>query len=468
LNGREVAEVRFSKLERTKRVDSEFYQKENLAIDDLLKGLRHESIPDVAFVSDGNHFAISDSFQDKGVPYYRGQDITNQFFVEQSSPIFIDKQTFNEKHMIRSHLKRNDVLLSIVGTVGSVALFSQEINATCSCKIAILRPKQIIPEYLATFLSSKFGQNQIKKFVRGAVQTGFLLEDTDQINVVLFSDDFQREIENLVKQAHVKLEESRALYAAAEHLLLDELGLRLFAPSTENTTIKSFRESFLQTGRLDADYYQPKYDEIERIISGFNSVELRNLITDYSTGYPFDSKSYVNEGFNLIRINNIRRGYLDLSSAANIALEDLKLSPKDIVKENDLLLSMSGTIGNCCKVPPNTQGIINQRILRFNVDGIDKDTLVLVINSIIGTMQLERIGTGGVQTNISSNDIFKIKIPGINADLQNQISNKVEQSASKRDQSKRLLETAKRAVEMAIEEDEQAALEWTRQSGNHS
>jgi restriction endonuclease S subunit len=59
----------------------------------------------------------------------------------------------------------NDILLSIVGTIGKIAIVTTNDKATCSCKLAILRPKNSISsELLSIFLISKYGQNQIQKF----------------------------------------------------------------------------------------------------------------------------------------------------------------------------------------------------------------------------------------------------------------------------------------------------------------
>ena len=94
--------------------------------------------------------------------------------------------------MWRSHLKKGDVLLSIVGTIGSLATVSSSAQATCSCKLAILRPKKIADsDVIALFLRCKYGQNQIKKFTRGAVQMGLILEDMEQIVIPEFQDEFK-------------------------------------------------------------------------------------------------------------------------------------------------------------------------------------------------------------------------------------------------------------------------------------
>lgn len=106
---------------------------------EILKGIPHLSLTDKVKVSDGNHMSISEKFLLNGIPYYRGQDVKS-FFIEDSTPICIDEQTFNNTYMKRSHLEYGDILLSIVGTIGSVSLVSTQNKSTCSCKLAILRP----------------------------------------------------------------------------------------------------------------------------------------------------------------------------------------------------------------------------------------------------------------------------------------------------------------------------------------
>jgi restriction endonuclease S subunit len=121
---------------------------------------------------------------------------------------------------------------------------------------------------------------------------------------------------------------------------------------------------------------------------------------------------------------------------------------------------MSGTIGNCCKIEKNINAIINQRILKLSIKDYEQDTLCLIINSIVCKMQLEKIGTGGVQTNISPKDIFNIVIPILPIATQTQISSKIQQSFELKNQSKNLLDIAKQAVEMAIEQNEDIAMDW--------
>ena len=61
---------------------------------------------------------------------------------------------------------------------------------------------------------------------------------------------------------------------------------------------------------------------------------------------------------------------------------------------------------------------------------------------------------------IVDDDILNLPIPILPKEKQAQIQQKVIESFDLRKKSKHLLECAKRAVEIAIEQDEQKAIDW--------
>ena len=60
-------------------------------------------------------------------------------------------------------------------------------------------------------------------------------------------------------------------------------------------------------------------------------------------------------------------------------------------------------------------------------------------------------------------EIEKVVIPVLDMDKQIEISDKVKESFTLRKKSKQLLEDAKRAVEIAIEQDEDIAVQWLKE-----
>jgi len=219
----------------------------------------------------------------------------------------------------------------------------------------------------------------------------------------------------------------------------------------------------MEAGRMDAEYFQPKYAKFIEHLQNYKNgtTTLGEVTKNYSTGYPFSTDDYIENGnLPLIRINNIKNAHLDLSNAVFLPEGHENISQKDIAKENDILISMSGSIGLSCKIDKNINAMVNQRILKIEIQDFEHDVLVLILNSNIAYTQLKRICTGGVQVNISATDILNIIIPIIPQTLQKQIAEKIQQSHALRKEAKRLLEVAKKAVEMAIEQNEEEAMAW--------
>jgi restriction endonuclease S subunit len=84
--------------------------------------------------------------------------------------------------------------------------------------------------------------------------------------------------------------------------------------------------------------------------------------------------------------------------------------------------------------------------------------LTLVLNSMLVQMQAERDSGGSIILHWRINEIEKVVIPLIDYNKQKQIAELIEESFHLKKQSEQLLETAKRAVEIAIEQDETAAM----------
>ncbi len=459
MKGLEVSEVKLSELERTSRIDSEFYKKENLNIQKLLEKSDSKPLTDFIYVSDGNHMSISDNFCEKGVPYYRGQDI-HDFFIENANPICIPESVFKMPTMLRSHLQKNDVLLSIVGTIGGVSLVNTNANATCSCKLAILRPKaRCNADTIALFLQSKYGQNQIKKFIRGAVQMGFILEDVNQINIPNFSTDFQSKIESLVKSAHEKLSRSKSLYAQAEDTLLCELGLKDWQPKNEAVSIKTFSD-FDSSGRLDAEFYQSKYDELFEKLSKFPQIKIKDVInypvSSGSTPKAGDSEYYSDEktGIPFLRAVDIIQSRIDLNDLMYIKPKvHTGLLKRTQLHKGDVLFSIAGTVGRCGIFDYDFEANINQAIaiLRFDESVVKHLYVIQFFNSKIGQLVIEKYARQGLQTNLNLEELSNLPIPILPQETQKQIAELIQTSFALRQESKQLLESAKLAVEAEIE-----------------
>ena len=444
------------------RIDNEFFQKQYLATYRTIKRMKYTTISEIIscltdFHANGSYETIAKNFELLDEPDFaymvRSTDLEAQDF--ETNVKYVSKHTYD--FLSKSKVYGGELLINKIGTPGKTYIMpnlNRPVSLGMNLFLLRIKPNHNINEYfLWAFFNSKFGQNIIKRKVNGTVPLTIDKEAIKSLYVPIIDINIQNLISELILKSQEKLIESKNIYKQAEELLLEAIGLKDFKPNEKGTNIKSFKESFLATGRLDAEYYQVKYEEIIDVVknfkNGFANFDL--FIDGYSTGYPYKSETYINEnGIPLVRINNLTKEGLNLSNAIHIPKEDLNLSKKDIAQENDILISMSGTIGLSCVVREKNKVVVNQRIMKITSKNYNPHVLSMLLNSIVGKYQLDRIGTGGVQTNISSNDIKNIIIPIIDYKIQQHISELIEESFYLRGESERLLGEAKDVVEREI------------------
>jgi type I restriction enzyme, S subunit len=130
---------------------------------------------------------------------------------------------------------------------------------------------------VVVYLNSKYGREEINKHSMQGNQSNFSLAKFKELKFPLFSTDFNNVIDKVVYLAFDNLQNSKHLYAEAENILLEELGLNNWQPTFKSNNTKTLKESLLSSGRMDAEYYQRKYDEVEFKITnykgGFDSVK---------------------------------------------------------------------------------------------------------------------------------------------------------------------------------------------------
>ncbi|MCP4109303.1 MAG: N-6 DNA methylase [Desulfobacteraceae bacterium] len=450
------------------RFDSNYFQKEFLKDEYLIRNKRYDKLKNLSTdIKSFGAYSLNNQveYTEEGIPFIRGVDMKNGT-VNFDNIIYINEMA--HKLLWKSEIKPEMVLLSMSGTIGDVAIASKnwKYPVNSSQDIAKIDTNWLInPYFLYSFLLSKFGQNYLKREARGSVQQHVFLSQIEQLEIPISDISFVLQTENIVKLAHSKLEESKITYAAAENLLLEALDLKNFQPSHKNFNIKSFKDSFLNSGRLDSEYYQLKYEDF------FNSLLYNakiknwkiNRIEGISAPLKYGSSTklkYIEDGVPFLRIADLTGNVFEPKSLKYVSVQDALLEKSATVKTNDVLISRSGTLGLSVIIPEFlNDSIYGSYFIRArpNQQKINPRYLTLYLNSMAGKIQVEQANTGGVQTNLTIPVIENLKIITPPFEIQNQIVEKVQESLRLRQQSDHLLEIAKQAVETAIEKGESEA-----------
>jgi hypothetical protein len=244
-------------------------------------------------------------------------------------------------------------------------------------------------------------------------------------------------------------------YAKAEDLLLAELGLKDWQPTEETVAVKSFAESFLSSGRFDAEYYQPKQQKVMAIMRQ-SGLCIGDVVSLAKRKFQPEKEG----SFNYIEIGNLSgEGF---ANSEVVAMEEAPSRAQWIVKTNDVITSTVRPIRRLSALiePEQNNYICSSGFAVLKPTQIEPEVLLVYLRSPIVCEILDLHTTASMYPAISTEDLLNIPITLPEKTTRQKIAGKVRESRKAREQSKQLLEIAKTGVERAIETDEATATIW--------
>ena len=251
--------------------------------------------------------------------------------------------------------------------------------------------------YLMTFVVYSDGQHQILRSIRGGGQTGLILPDIRRLRIARLNGNFESEIDALVHEGHLRMTESKEVYHKGQIFLLSELGLANWQPQHQLTFVKYYSDTE-RAGRIDADYFQPKYEEVVNAIKscpgGWDRLE--NLVTVQKC-VEVGSDAYLDAGVPFVRVSNLSP--FEISEEKYISETLYAEIKQHQPKQGEILLSKDATpgIAHYLDQPPPKM-IPSGGILRLTnqTDSVNNEYLALVLNSILTREQVNRDVGGSI------------------------------------------------------------------------
>lgn len=353
---------------------------------------------------------------------------------------------------------------TFVGRTGIFRQFSDEDIVFASYLVRVKPdPKVVLPEYLTAFLNTKYGLLDVKRRARISInQSNVNAEELKRVEIPLVCQDLQQSIALSFDKAFKLLEESSQLYTQAQIQLLSELELLEWRPE-HSLAFEVNYSGTQQASRIDADYFQPKYGEVV------------NAIKNYPGGWDTIGNLVHMKAQNYLPENGLEYQYIELSNIGSsgeitgsmVELgRDLPSRARRMVATGDVIVSsIEGSLDSIALVDEEyNQALCSTGFHVINSKLLNSETLLVALKSLVGQLQLKQGSTGTILTAINKRAFNQVVLPVIAAKTQTQIQQMVTESALLRQESKRLLECAKRAVEIAIEQDEQTAIAWLENS----
>jgi len=443
------------------RLDPEYYSDAAIKDEELLTKTAHKKVSEVCYVTDGEHGTVK-TFKDGEIKYFGARNVL-WGILEPNNVEYISRE--DDLRNKRSKLKAGDVLISCVGAnVGYAALVPPDIGeANIVRNVSLLRSQNTDykNQYILSYFLSKYGKTQFVRVATGNAQPLVSLDNIKEIVIPHINSDLQNLIVDIINCSVEQLKKAKSVFNDANDILLSEFGLSDWQAQHHLSFIRNSSD-VEQAERIDAEYFQPRYDEIVSVIKSYSGGwdSLDNLVT-MKKCVEVGSDVYLDAGIPFVRISNLSP--FEISEEKYISEELYAGLSQHQPKQGEILLSKDGSPGIACHLRDTPQKIIpSGGILRLKIkdNRVNEDYLTLVLNSLLTKEQVNRDCGGSIILHWRPDQVKEILIPILPKKKQLEIQQKVTESFNLRKQSKHLLECAKRAVEIAIEQDEETAIQW--------
>lgn len=478
LEGLEVKVINFKELELDNekfRIDDEFYLKKYLNAYKIIKSKPNIQLKDISktltdFSANGSYATIAENFKlldEKDYAYMvRTTDLEKSDFVNDVK--YVNKHTYD--FLSKSKVYGGEILINKIGSPGRVYLMPKlNIPVSLGMNLFLVRlveNSDYNEKFVWAYFNTEIGQNIIRRKVNGTVPLTIDKEAIRTLYLPKLGKVYQDKVAVLVDKSETILKQSKNKYIQAENVLLETIGLKEFKPSSDPINVKNFKDSFLITGRLDAEYYQKKYEEVVKYITSQKYDKLSNIVNINKSIEP-GSDVYSDEGglpfYRVSDYNKFGLSRPDKTLKEYFVTENKELIKKLKPKQGTILFSKDGSVGTAYLLRKDLDGITSGAILHLTVRDkkqIIPEYLTLALNSKLVQMQAERDAGGSIILHWRVGEIENVVVPIIDFTKQQEIAELVEESFRLKKQSENILETAKRAVEIAIEENEVEALKY--------
>lgn len=401
-------------------------------------------------------------FIESGWPSLNGKNI---YFgtLDAGEPNYISEEEF--KSLKAYHLKRNDLLITLkhASRIGRLWIYRTNKDCIFSRNLGLIRVKtnsKINVETLLLYLWGNTQQQLLNLIATGGTngQITLSMAELREFPIPDFSESFQSILKHKFQESEALKERSNMTYKDASNILLSELGLTHWQPKHQLTFVKNYSNTET-SGRIDAEYFQPKYEEIVKAIQSYSGGwdALGNLVKIKDRNFsPADKQKY-----QYIELANIS-GNGEISDCMLETGQDLPSRARRKVSTGDVIVSsIEGSLSSIALIEKEyDQALCSTGFYVIKSNSFNSEALLVLLKSTLGQLQLKKGCSGTILTAINKDEFSKVVLPKLKDTLQTQIQQKVIESFNLRKQSKHLLECAKRAVEIAIEQDECKAISW--------
>ena len=437
------------------RLDSEYQLKAHRAAIELVCTFGALQFKDDAPEIIHPHEIIREYVEEDGVWFLRAQNV-RPMQIDPRNKVMISEADADK--LLRNVVKREDVLVTRTGANrGQCAFFDRDERAIASSHTFIIRPKTIDPEFLTLFLNTAHGVAQIDKGVFGAAQPEVAPYYLGNIWVPKISPALMTRLKTAFSNSKAQAAKAEVGIGEAETVLLAALGLANWTPP-EPLAYTARASDVYVSGRFDARFFAPRIQALLDLLA----VDGRT-IADVAAPRREKFRPDACASFDYIEISDIDGA--GAAASTRLASEDAPSRATWHVRAGDILTSTVRPIRRLsAQITPEQEGFVcSSGFVVVMPRDIAPEVLLTYLRLPVICELLDLFASASMYPAITDADIFNLPLPHIADAVTDQVTQNVIAAKAAKARAARMLEAAKRAVEIAIENGEPAAMAYLDQ-----
>lgn len=458
---------------RTLRIDLNYYHPKYTKIMELLeKAAKYYDVKQLGEIADVSRMLGFEEdclvrYVPQGVPFLQVQNI-KEFEIDYAKVKFIPMEA--HKKLVRSQLRPNDIIITITGRVGTVAVVPSqmgECNLSKENARIRIRDQRVSPDYVAVYLNAGLGKKLLEKWNSGSTRSRTLIKNVRRIPIIILDKSKQTQIVSKVKilkqkkkktlaEAENLLEKAQKIQHDGYSLAYKILGIKQQLSASEKVFVLA-REKL--EDRLDVAFYlgADKYS----VQSEFPVEKMRELV-EFSKENAFPEREPFKK-FRYVQIQDVDAEYGKIASSTELLGKDAPSRARKVIHQGQILTGLSGSATgtphhSTAIVPSALDGSIAST--GFGVlkprQGIDLFFVYFMLRGNYVLDEIKRRLTGATIPSINESGFEKIEIPLPPIEVQCRIidllKKATENSENVKTQAKALLKEARELDQTAENE----------------
>ncbi len=362
----------------------------------------------LSFITDGVHNPPKRTTN--GIKFIAGATNIKYLNVDFTNCTYISKEDYDKIHKFYS-IEPNDILLTIVGTVGNVAIVKEnDLPFSIQRSIALLRSGPLLYyRFLFYWLNSPEFKKVVYSYVNSTAQPGVYLGVIKQFKMPVPKLSEQKAIAKILSGLDSKIELNQKMNETLESIaqaIFKHWFIDFEFPNEEGKPYKSGGGEMVDSelGKIPKGWKVDKLSKIANVIDCLHSKK-PNFVK---------SQNFILQLYNFNEIHSI-----DLSDPYTVSDGDFHMWTRNItVKYGDILVSNAAKVGAISQVPEWFVGGIGRNITTIRAQGIGEYFLLYYLTSPLGTNQISMntdVGTLFNSLNVKGIRLLRVLIP--NSDL---------------------------------------------------